>query len=448
MEKNFDLIVIGGGSGGLAHVQRAAEYGAKAAIIESGRLGGTCVNVGCVPKKLMWYAALHAHQLRYAATFGFDVATNPHDWASVKKKRDGYIAKLNGFYKNNLDKRGVTYVEGWGKFVDNHTIEVNGTHYRSRHIVVATGGLPGLPLIEGAEYGITSDEFFELDQRPEKVAVVGSGYIAVELAGIFKALGSDVTVLVRKEGVLRKFDTVISEGLEKAMMESGMELITGFIPYQLQQTDGGLLLIGEDAREFDNFDAVIWAVGRVPNTEKLNLEAAGVEKDRYGFIPVNEWQETNVDHILALGDVTGRPALTPVAIAAGRRLADRLYNGMTDRRLDYENIPTVIFTHPAISTVGLTEDAARKEYGDDVKVYQSRFAPMAYAFSEHKVSSTMKLIVKGSEEKIIGCHVIGDGADEMIQGFAVAIRMGATKADFDDTVAVHPTSSEELVTMR
>jgi len=448
VENNFDLVVIGGGSGGLAHAQRAAEYGVNTAIIESDRLGGTCVNVGCVPKKLMWYAGLHAHQLQQAANFGFNVSSDGHDWSAVKGNRDAYISKLNGIYKNNLDKRGVTYLKGDGKFVDSHTIEVNGALYRAQHILIATGGLPRLPRISGSKYGITSDEFFELEERPEKVALVGSGYIAVELAGIFRALNSDVTLFVRKDGVLRKFDNVLSEGLQHAMAESGIDLVTGFNPCELRETNTGLHLLAEDGRKYDHFDAVVWAVGRRPNTEMLDLEAAGIERDKYGFISVNEWQETNVKDIFAVGDVTGRPALTPVAIAAGRRLADRLYKGMTDRRLDYEQIPTVIFTHPPIGTVGLTEDAARREFGEAIKVYQTRFTPMAYAFSEHKVKSTMKLVVAGPEEKVIGCHVIGDGADEMMQGFAVAMRMGATKADFDDTVAIHPTSAEEFVTMR
>ncbi|MBJ88955.1 MAG: glutathione-disulfide reductase [Woeseia sp.] len=448
MGNKFDLIVIGGGSGGLAHAQRAAEYGVNTAIIESDRLGGTCVNVGCVPKKLMWYAGLHAHQLQQAENFGFNVSSDGHDWSAVKANRNTYISKLNGIYKNNLDKRGVTYLKGDGKFVDSHTVEVNGALYRTQRILIATGGVPRLPCISGSEHGITSDEFFELEERPKKVALVGSGYIAVELAGIFRALNSDVTLFVRKDGVLRKFDNVISEGLQNAMADSGIDLITGFNPCELREANSGLHLFAEDGRKYENFDAVVWAVGRNPNTEMLDLEAAGIERDQHGFISVNEWQETNVKNIFAVGDVTGRPALTPVAIAAGRRLADRLYKGMTDRRLDYEQIPTVIFTHPPIGTVGLTEDAARREFGEAVKVYQTRFTPMAYAFSENKVKSTMKLVVTGPEEKVIGCHVIGDGADEMMQGFAVAMRMGATKADFDDTIAIHPTSAEELVTMR
>jgi len=445
---HFDLLVIGGGSGGLAHAQRAAEYGAKAAVVESGPLGGTCVNVGCVQKKLMLHSAHHAHQIHQAADYGFDVAINGHDWSALRKSRDAYILRLNGIYQNNLDKRGVTHLQGHGSFVDDHTVAVGDQHYTADRIVIATGGFPITPRIHGAELGITSDGFFELDERPQKVALLGSGYIAVELAGVFNGLGSDTTVLVRKDGVLRSFDPMLREELELAMQHSGIEMVTGFHPTELHKTDEGIVIKGEDGRESGGYDAVVWAVGRAPNSETLNLKAAGVEHDGYGFVPTDDWQKTNVDHIFALGDVTGRAALTPVAIAAGRRLADRLYNGMDDRRLEYHTIPTVIFTHPPIGTVGLTEGQAREEYGDDVKIYESRFTPMVYAFSEEKVPSRMKLIVTGADEKIVGCHVIGDGADEMLQGFAVAVRMGATKKDFDDTVAIHPTSSEELVTMR
>jgi glutathione reductase (NADPH) len=445
---SFDLIVIGGGSGGLAHAQRAAEYGAKAAVIESGPLGGTCVNVGCVPKKIMWYTAHHAHMLEHASDFGFDISVNGHVWSDVRKKRDEYISRLNDIYKSNLDKRGVTYIEGQAKFRDANTVDVDGQSYSAERIVIATGGYPIVPHIHGAEHGITSDGFFQLASRPQKVALVGSGYIAVELAGVFNGLGSDTSILVRKDGVLRSFDTMLRTELEAAMQTSGVTLETGVVPHELKKSVNGIRVIAEDGREFGDYDAVVFAVGRAPNTESLNLEAASVEADGYGFVPTDEWQKTNADHIFALGDVTGRAALTPVAIAAGRRLADRLYGGMSDRRLEYEKIPTVIFTHPPIGTVGLTEDQAREQYGDDMKVYETRFNPMVYAFTENKVATSMKLVTVGAEEKIVGCHVIGDGADEMMQGFAVAVRMGATKKHFDDTVAIHPTSAEEFVTMR
>lgn len=440
--------MIGGGSGGLAHAQRAAEYGAKAAVIESGRLGGTCVNVGCVPKKIMWYSAHHAHQMRHARDFGFDVTANGHDWSDLKTKRDAYIQRLNGIYESNLDKRDVTYLKGLGKIVGANSVEVDGQIITADRLVIATGGYPIVPDIPGAEFGITSDGFFELAARPQRVALLGSGYISVELAGVFNALGSETTVLVRKEGVLRSFDKMLREELENSMARSGIELVTGVTPSALEKTPDGIKVLANDGREFGEFDVVVWAIGRAANTNSLNATAAGIEMDARGFIPTDDFQKTNVDHIFALGDVTGRDALTPVAIAAGRRLADRLYNGMTDRRLEYHTIPTVVFSHPPIGTVGMTEDEARKEYGDDVKIYETRFNPMMYAFSDDKVQTAMKLIAVGKEERVVGCHLIGDGVDEMMQGFAVAIRMGATKQHFDDTVAIHPTSSEELVTMR
>ena len=448
MTTSFDLIVIGGGSGGLAHAQRAAEYGATAAVVESGPLGGTCVNVGCVPKKVMWYTAQHAHTLGHARDFGFDVSVGSHSWADVRAKRDAYIRRLNDIYRNNLDRRDITLLSGQARFVDANTVDVSGRSFSAGKIVIATGGVPIRPHIHGAEHGMTSDGFFQLPERPQNVALLGSGYISVELAGIFNGLGSRTTVLVRKDGVLRSFDSMLADELEAAMLESGMSLEKGVVPHELTKADAGIRVHAEDGREFGDFDAVVWAVGRAPNTGNLNLEAAGVEMDGYGFVTTDEWQQTNVEHIFALGDVTGRAALTPVAIAAGRRLADRLYGGMADRRLDYDKIPTVIFTHPPIGTVGLTEALARARYGDDLKVYETRFNPMAYAFSERKIPTAMKLITAGAEETIVGCHIFGDGADEMLQGFAVAVRMGATKKDFDDTVAIHPTSAEELVTMR
>lgn len=445
---NFDLLVIGGGSGGLASAQRAAEYGATVAVVEYGPLGGTCVNVGCVPKKVMWYAAQHAHQLHHAPDYGFDATVNGHDWAALKSRRDAYVKRLNGIYSKNLDTRGVTLINGGARFVDAHTVQVGDRQYTAERIFVATGGRPIVPDIPGAELGITSDGFFELEERPQRVLIAGSGYISVELAGVLNGLGSETQVVVRKEGVLRSFDKMLSAELMDAMRNSGIALDTGVVPESLQQTEDGIVMNAQDGRSFGPVDAVIWAVGRSPNTDTLDTANAGVHRDDNGFLPTDEYQRTNVDTVFALGDVTGREALTPVAIAAGRRLADRLYGGMDDRHLEYRTIPTVIFSHPPIGTVGMTEDEARVEFGDDIKVYTSGFTGMYYALGDDKQRSVMKLITSGAEERVIGCHVIGDGADEMLQGFAVAIRMGATKADFDDTVAIHPTSAEELVTMR
>jgi len=448
LAKEYDLLVIGGGSGGLAHAQRAAEYGARAAVIEYGPLGGTCVNVGCVPKKVMWYAAETRHHLEHAADYGFDIEIGSHDWASLKARRDAYVTRLNGIYANNLDRRGVDFIRGAAHFVDSHTLAVGDEHYRADRIAIATGGRPMVPDIPGAGYGIVSDDFFTLEERPQRVLIAGSGYIAVELGGVFNALGSDVNIVVRKDGIVRSFDAMLGEEVMEAMETSGIRFDTRVIPASVEKTADGLVMTSEDGRRFGPVDCVLWAIGREPNSDTLALDAAGVHTDEQGFIPVDKFQATNVEHIFAIGDVTGAQALTPVAIAAGRRLADRIYGKMEGRHLDYRLVPTVIFSHPPMGTVGMTEAEARAEHGDAVKVYLSRFTPMYYALGEKKQRSVMKLITAGSDERIVGCHVIGDGADEMMQGFAVAIRMGATKKDFDDTVAIHPTSAEEFVTMR
>ena len=448
MTNEYDLLVIGGGSGGLAHAQRASEYGARAAAIEYGPLGGTCVNVGCVPKKVMWYAAETRHHMEHAVDYGFDIDVKGHDWAALKARRDAYVKRLNGIYEKNLDRRGVEYIAGAARFIDAHTVAVGDREYRADRIVIATGGRPIVPDIPGAEYGIVSDDFFGLEHRPQRVLIAGSGYIAVELGGVFNALGSDVGIVVRKDGVVRSFDRMLGEQVMVAMRGNGITIDTGVIPAQLEKTGDGIVLVSEDGRRFGPVDCLLWAIGRAPNTANLALENAGVQTEARGFITVDKFQQTNVEHICAIGDVTGAPALTPVAIAAGRRLADRIYGGMEGRHLDYRVVPTVVFSHPPMGTVGLTEDEARAEYGDEVTVYSSGFTAMVYALGDKKQRSVMKLITAGDDERVVGCHVIGDGADEMMQGFAVAIRMGATKKDFDDTVAIHPTSAEEFVTMR
>jgi glutathione reductase (NADPH) len=448
----FDLISIGGGSGGLACAQRAAEYGAKAAVIESGRLGGTCVNVGCVPKKVMWNAAGIAAALGDAGDYGFAMGTaaesGGNDWLALKKKRDAYIARLNAMYKNNLAAKGVAYVAGPAKFLDAHTVLVGGVRLTAAHVVIATGGYADVPRLPGAELGITSDGFFELEARPQRVAVVGSGYIACELASAFRALGSDTELYIRKDRLLTHFDVMLGKSLMREMLADGLAIHTGVVPGALLEHSGHKTLVAADGREFPGYDCVLWAIGRSANVAGLDLRAAGVAVDAAGFVATDEFQNTSVEGVYAVGDVTGRAALTPVAIAAGRRLSDRLFGGKPGRHLSYEMIPTVVFTHPPIGTVGLRESEARAQFGDAVKVYVAEFTPLYHALTTRKVRTDMKLICWGPEEKIIGCHIIGAGADEMLQGFAVAVRMGATKRDFDETVAIHPTSAEELVTMR
>jgi glutathione reductase (NADPH) len=444
----FDLISVGGGSGGLACAQRAAEYGAKTAVIESHRLGGTCVNVGCVPKKVMWNAATVALSLSDAADYGFDVKVGASDWALLKHKRDSFIVRLNNIYARNLAAKGVTHVQGAARFVDAHTIEVDGQRLTAPHIVIATGGVPTVPDLPGASLGITSDDFFTLPERPQRVAVIGSGYIANELAGAFHELGSEVELFIRKDHVLTHFDVMLGKSLMREMRANGMTINEHVVPAALEARNGTKTLVAADGREFGGFDCVLWAIGRSANVAHLNLPAAGIVQDGADFVVTDAYQNTNIPGVYAIGDVTGRAALTPVAIAAGRRLSDRLFNQMPERHLNYDNIATVVFTHPPIGTVGMTEAEARAAYGDAVKVYVADFTPMYHALTTRKSHTDMKLVCVGPQQKVVGCHVIGSGADEMMQGFAVAVRMGATKQDFDDTVAIHPTSSEELVTMR
>jgi glutathione reductase (NADPH) len=446
----FDLIVIGGGSGGLAAAQRAAEYGAKVALVESHRLGGTCVNVGCVPKKIMWNAADLAAGLRDAPDYGFEPSSGAHDWPLLKTKRDAYVLRLNEIYEGNLGKRGVRLIRGRARFADAHTVVAAGTRLSAPHIVIATGGRPLLPAIPGAELGITSDGFFELPRRPQRIAVVGSGYIAVELTGIFAALGSSVTLVLRGETVLKHFDSMIGKSMLRVLRAEGVTLITQAWPAALDRDARGSLAVSlRDGQRLEPFDCVLWAIGRAPAVEELGLERAVIELDTYGFIVTDKYQATSAAGVYAIGDVTGRAPLTPVAIAAGRRLSDRLFGGKGDRHLDYHNIPTVVFGHPPIGTVGLTEQAARDDYGDEaVTIFESSFVPLYHALTTAKPRCDMKLVTIGPKRRIVGVHVVGPGADEMMQGFAVAVRMGATKEDFDDTVAIHPTSAEELVTMR
>jgi glutathione reductase (NADPH) len=449
MPRQYDLIIIGGGSGGIATANRAANYGAHCLLIEQGPLGGTCVNVGCVPKKVMWFAARHGEAIKQANGYGFDVQVRGFSWQTLKQARDAYIRRLNGIYENTLDRNRVDVENGRASFVDPHTIRVNDNLFHGHRVLIATGARPTLPDLPGSQLGITSDGFFSLEQQPDHVAIIGSGYIAVELAGVFNALGTEVTLIARGNRLLRSFDQTLSQSLAEHYREQGIDLQMNRSVTSLAQDDQAKLSVRfANGPDLPDLNQVLWAVGRIPNTKGLQPESAGVLTDAAGFVRTDEWQATNVPHVYAVGDVTGRALLTPVAIAAGRKLADRLFGGFAERRLDYSNIPTVVFSHPPIGTVGLTEEQAKQQHGGQVNIHVSRFKPMSQVFSSTEQKSVMKLVTVGDSEKILGCHVIGEGADEMLQGFAVAIKMGASKDDFDNTVAIHPTNSEEMVTLK
>lgn len=447
--REYDIIAIGGGSGGIATMNRAGEYGAKAAVIEEKKLGGTCVNVGCVPKKIMWYGAQIAESFHhYGPDYGFTSSDVQFDFAKLRQNREAYIDRARSSYDGSFKRNGVDLIEGRAHFVDSHTVSVNGELIRAEHIVIATGARPSIPNIPGAELGGNSDDVFAWEQLPESVAILGAGYIAVELAGVLHALGVKTDLFVRRDRPLRGFDSYIVEGLVNEMEKTGLPLHTHRVPVRLEKTEQGITIHFEDGSSH-TASQVIWATGRRPNVDGLELEKAGVTLNERGFIQVDEYQNTVVDGIYALGDVTGEKELTPVAIKAGRTLSERLFNGKTSAKMDYTTIPTVVFSHPAIGTVGLTEDQAIKEYGQEhIKVYKSSFASMYSAVTNHRQESRFKLITAGANEKVVGLHGLGYGVDEMVQGFAVAIKMGATKADFDATVAIHPTASEEFVTMR
>lgn len=445
---NYDFIVIGAGSGGIAAANRAAENGAKVAIIEKNLLGGTCVNVGCVPKKIMWLASQRAAQINHAPEFGF-VPCNPSiHWKTLVQRRQAYIERLHGLYKNKLQKNGITLIHGEARFKNDHSVTVANQDYHAPHILIATGSHATWPSLPGQEYGIDSDGFFALQEKPERVAVVGAGYIAVELAGVLKGLGCNVSLAFRHKHFLRSFDYDVTKRLATLYQQQGIKLWPQHTPSALEQNDKGLVLVCENNKKLPPVDVLIWAIGRNANTKKLGLENTKVTRDSSGQIQVDAYQNTSVAGIYAIGDVASHWQLTPVAIKAGRILATRLFGKKSLYKMDYCHIPTVIFSHPPIATVGLSEKEARNQFGVDITLYESTFNPMSQAFSDMKEPCYIKLITQTSSDKILGCHMIGEAVDEILQGFAVAIKMGATKADLDDTVAIHPTIAEELVTLR
>lgn len=465
---DFDYLVIGAGSGGIASARRAATYGAKVAVVEKGRLGGTCVNVGCVPKKVMWNAASIAetlHDMKHYGFSGYDSDAITFDWGFIKENRDKYIVRLNGIYERNMANSGVTSIVGTASFSDGGkavtVIPSNGGEsitYKAKNVLIATGGYPSFPEGEGIrEHSISSDGFFELEELPGKAVVVGGGYIAVELAGVLQALGTDTSLILRKEKALREFDDMLADTLDEEMQRQGINILrntNGVEKIVLDDATGLKSVFLKNGEKIDGVDTVLMATGRSPLVGPLNLSGAGVSQKDGGYIVVNEYSETSVNGIFAVGDVCGNVELTPMAIAAGRRLADRLFGGeeWKDAKVSYDNVPTVIFSHPTIGTIGLTEKQAIAKYGEkNIKVYKSKFANLYYGpwqvDADDKPKTAMKLVCAGEEELVVGLHVIGMGADEMLQGFGIAMKMGATKADFDACVAIHPTAAEEFVTM-
>jgi len=451
---HVDLIVLGGGSGGLAAAFRAVEYGKRVALVEPGALGGTCVNVGCVPKKAMWLAADLGARIAQAARLGFDLPMDRRvafDWAKFITDRQRYIHGIHDSYRKRLDRDGIVVLPTRGRLTGPGRVECeDGTCVAAPHIVLATGSTPQRPPVAGAALGTVSDDFFTWCEAPPRVAIIGGGYIAIELAGVLQALGSQVDVFVREQRLLRQADAELIAQLQENYLQQGIELVFGYALKALHRDDDtGLRLEAEDGTMRVGYDQVLFATGRRPNTGDIGLDTVGITPDATGDIPVDAWQATPAPGVYAVGDICGcGPALTPVAIAAARRLCDRLFGGKPDAKLDADDVPSVVFSHPPLAMVGLTEAQARERHGDDVHVYRSNFRPMREALAESTQRSLFKLVCAGAERRVVGIHLLGDAADEILQGFAVALKRGINLDDLHDTIAIHPTSAEEVVLMR
>lgn len=464
--KHYDYIVIGGGSGGVASARRAASYGAKTLLIEGKAMGGTCVNVGCVPKKIMWYASDLATRIQQANEYGLyqDLKLNKDNltfnWPEFKTKRDTYIARLNGIYERNLTKEGVEYIYGWAKFTKDGSVEVKSNEngeknvYSAKHILIATGGKPIHPdNIPGYKYGTDSNGFFDIEKQPKNVVIVGGGYIGVEFAGVFHGLGSTAHLVTRGETVLRKFDESIQHTITDHYVEQGINVHKSSLVKKIEKDEktGKLTVyLNDDGEIIEEVDELIWTIGR-KSLLGIGTDNVGIKLNERGEVIVDEYQNTNIPNIYSLGDVVGNIELTPVAIAAGRKLSNRLFGPEEFKhdKQDYTNVPSVVFSHPEAGSIGLSEAKAVEKYGkDNLTIYESKFTAMYYSMLTEKSPTRYKLICAGPDEKVVGLHIIGDSSAEILQGFGVAIKMGATKKDFDNCVAIHPTSAEELVTMR
>ena len=447
MAYEFDLFVIGAGSGGVRAARFAAGFGAKVAVAESRYLGGTCVNVGCVPKKLLVYGAHFAEDFEQASGFGWSLGEADFDWATLIANKDREINRLNGIYRNLLVNSGVTLIEGHAKITGPNEVEVNGQRHTAKHILIATGGWPQIPEIPGHEHAISSNEAFFLKELPKRVLVVGGGYIAVEFAGIFHGLGAKTSLLYRGDMFLRGFDGAVRKHLHEELVKRGMDVqFNADIERIDKQADGSLKATLKDGRELIA-DCVFYATGRRPMLDNLGLENTGVKLDKRGFVEVDDLYQSAEPSILAIGDVIGRVQLTPVALAEGMAVARRLFKPEQYRPVDYRMIPTAVFSLPNIGTVGLSEEQA-VEAGHKVQIFESSFRPMKLTLTECQERTLMKLVVDADTDKVLGCHMVGPEAGEIVQGLAIALKAGATKQHFDETIGVHPTAAEEFVTMR
>lgn len=447
MAYDFDLFVIGAGSGGVRAARFSASYGARVAVAESRYLGGTCVNVGCVPKKLLVYGAHFSEDFEQAAGYGWSLGTPEFDWTTLIANKNREIQRLNGVYRKLLESSGVQVMDGHAKILGPHEIEVAGKAYSTKHILVATGGWPHVPDIPGKELAITSNDAFYLEQLPKRVVVVGGGYIAVEFASIFHGLGAQTSLLYRGELFLRGFDGAVRRHLQEEFDKNGLDVqFNTDVEQIMRQADGSLLLALKDGRTLET-DCVLYATGRRPMLDNLGLGNAGVKLDERGYVAVDNNYRTNTESVLAIGDVIGRVQLTPVALAEGMAVAKTLFRPDEFRPVDYRNIPTAVFSLPNIGTVGMTEEEARKE-GFDVRLFESRFRPMKLTMTGSQEKTLMKLVVDAATDRVLGCHMVGPEAGEILQGLAVAIKAGATKQQFDETMGIHPTAAEEFVTMR